>query len=120
MPLESNQKCFYWNGETMALFGLPHIRLVRLVFSAGTVFFSHNNSTGTVLFSQFQPRFRPANGAIAFKEEENQAGTDTDEFHQTRDKDRVKRMVARKRAGSFMVGATFTLFYFCSTTVVTY
>ena len=36
---------------TMAPFGLPHIRLVRLVFSAGTVF-----------FSQFQPRFRPANG----------------------------------------------------------
>ena len=57
---------------------------------------------------------------IAFKEEENQAGTDTDEFHQTRDEDRVKRMVARKTAGSFMVGATFTLFYFCSTTVVTY
>ena len=40
-------------------FGLPHI---RLVFSAGTVFFSHNNSARTVFFSQFQPRFIPANG----------------------------------------------------------
>ena len=48
----------------MALFGLPYIRLVRLLFSAGTVFFSHNNSAETVFFSQFQPRFRPANGAF--------------------------------------------------------
>jgi len=48
-----------------ALFGLPHIRFVRLLFSAGTVFFSHNNSAGTVFFSQFQPSFRPANGALA-------------------------------------------------------
>ena len=35
-------------------FGLPKNRLVRLVFLAGTVFFSHNNSTRTVFFSQFQ------------------------------------------------------------------
>ena len=47
----------------MALFGLPHIRLVRLLFSAGTVFSSHDNSAGTVFFSQFQPSFRPPNGA---------------------------------------------------------
>jgi len=40
------------------LFGLPHIRLVRLLFSAGTVFFSHNNSAGTVFFSQFQPSWQ--------------------------------------------------------------
>ena len=56
------------------MFDLPHIRLIRLLFSAGTVFFSHNNSAGivffshnnsagTVFFSQFQPKFRPANGA---------------------------------------------------------
>ena len=50
----------------MTPFSLPHIRLVRLVFSAGTVFFSHNNSAGTVFFSQFQPKFRPANGAYIF------------------------------------------------------
>ena len=38
---------------TMALFGLPHIRLVRFVFSAKTMFFSHNNSAGTAAsFSQ--------------------------------------------------------------------
>jgi len=41
----------------MALFGLPHIRLIRLLFSAETVFFSHNNSAGTEFFSQFQPSF---------------------------------------------------------------
>ena len=59
---------------TMALFGLPHIRLVRLVFSVGTVFFSHNNSAGTVFFSQFQPRFRPgsAHQRMAFELEANQ------------------------------------------------
>ena len=33
------------------LFGLPHIRLVRLLFSSETVFFSHNNSARTVFFS---------------------------------------------------------------------
>ena len=32
--------------------------LVRLLFSVGTVFFSHNNSTGTVFFSQIQPSER--------------------------------------------------------------
>ncbi|XP_066397823.1 tyrosyl-DNA phosphodiesterase 1-like isoform X3 [Miscanthus floridulus] len=52
------------DGASLELFGLPHIRLVRLLFSVGTVFFSHNNSAGTVFFSQFQPSFRPANGAI--------------------------------------------------------
>ena len=31
------------------------IRLFQLIFLARTVFFSHNNSTGTVFFSQFQP-----------------------------------------------------------------
>jgi len=35
----------------MALFGLPHIRFVWLLFSAGTVFLSHNNSAGTVFLS---------------------------------------------------------------------
>ena len=44
-----------------ALFNLPYI--IRLLFSVGTVFFSHNNSAGTVFFSQFQPKFRPTNGA---------------------------------------------------------
>ena len=39
------------NIKIMASFGLPHIRFVRLVFSAGTVFFSHNNSARTVFFS---------------------------------------------------------------------
>ena len=48
----------------MAPFACLKVWLVRLVFSAGTVFFSHNNSAGTVFFSQFQPKFRPANGAI--------------------------------------------------------
>ena len=52
-----------------ALFGLPHIRLVQLLFSAGTVFFSHNNSAGTVFFSQFQSSFRPANGAMEWNVE---------------------------------------------------
>ena len=33
-------------------------------FSAGTIFFSHNNSARTVFFSQFQLSFRPANGAM--------------------------------------------------------
>ena len=42
----------------MALFGLPHVRFVRLLFSAETVFFSHNNSTRTV----FQPSFSKPNG----------------------------------------------------------
>ena len=37
--------------EFWALFGLPHIQLLRLLFSAGTVFFSHNNSAVTVFFS---------------------------------------------------------------------
>ena len=36
---------------------------VQLVFSVRIVFFSHNNLAGTVFFSQFQPKFRPANGA---------------------------------------------------------
>jgi len=49
--------------DSKALFGLPHIRLVRLIFSAGTIFFSHKNSVRTVFFSQFQPKL-PANGAI--------------------------------------------------------
>ena len=37
----------------MGLFGLPYIRLVRLLFSAETIFFSHNNSVKIVFFSQF-------------------------------------------------------------------
>ena len=48
----------------MAPFGLPHIRLVQLLFSAETVFFSHNISIGTVFSSQFQQRFSQPNGAI--------------------------------------------------------
>jgi len=38
---------------SMAPFGLPRNRIVRLVFSAGTVFFSHNNSDRTMFFSQY-------------------------------------------------------------------
>ena len=48
------------------MFGLPHIRLVWLLFSAGTVFFSHNNSAGTMFFSQFQPKFCQPNGAKTY------------------------------------------------------
>ena len=39
----------------MAPFGLPRNRFVRLVFSSGTIFFSHNNLARTVFSSQFQP-----------------------------------------------------------------
>ena len=35
----------------LAPFGLPYIRLVRLLFSAGTMFFSYNNSARTVFIS---------------------------------------------------------------------
>ena len=41
----------------------PETGFIRLVFSAGTVFFSHNNLTRIVFFSQFQSSFVPANGA---------------------------------------------------------
>ena len=51
------------NDVLMIPFGLPYIQLIRLLFLAGTVFFSHNNSAGTVFFNHFQPSFRPANGA---------------------------------------------------------
>ena len=50
--------------DISAPFGLPHIWLVQLIFSAGRVFFSHNNSARTVFFSQFQPRFSEPNGPI--------------------------------------------------------
>jgi len=53
---------------TTTSFSLPHIRLVRLLFLAETVFFSHNNSAGTVFFSQFQPSFVPANGCRVLHE----------------------------------------------------
>ena len=56
----------YVHNAYMALFGLPHIRFVGLVFSAGTVFFSHNNSVRTIFFSEFQPSFRSVNGATKF------------------------------------------------------
>ena len=46
-----------------APFGWPRSRLVRLVFSAGTVFFSHSNSVRTIFFNQFQPSFSKSNGA---------------------------------------------------------
>jgi len=49
-------------GSLPAPFSLPPIRLVRLFFSVGTVFFSHNNSAGTVFFSQFQSKFCQPNG----------------------------------------------------------
>ena len=52
------------NEYNMAPFGLPHIQLVQLLFSVGTLFFSHNNSAGTIFFSQFQPNFSKPNGAI--------------------------------------------------------
>ena len=38
--------------------------LFGLFFSAGTVFFSYNNSARTVFFSQFQSKFSKPNGAI--------------------------------------------------------
>jgi len=44
--------CWVLSNATTGPFGLPHNRLVRLFFSAGTVFFSHNNSIRTVFFSQ--------------------------------------------------------------------
>jgi len=37
----------------LASFVCLKVWLVRLVFSAGTIFFSHNNSAETVFFSQF-------------------------------------------------------------------
>ena len=45
------------NNAGKAPFGLPYIRLVRLLFSAGTVFFSHNVSARTVFSSHLQPNF---------------------------------------------------------------
>ena len=42
---------------------LSSIWLIRLVFLVRIVFFSHNNLTRTIFFSQFQPKFRPANEA---------------------------------------------------------
>jgi len=48
----------------LAPFGLPHIRLVRLLFSAETVFFSHSNSARTVFSSQFQPKFCQPNSVF--------------------------------------------------------
>ena len=50
----------------VAPFACLKVWLLRLVFLVGTVFFSHNNSAGTVFFSQFQPKFRPANGARVY------------------------------------------------------
>ena len=50
----------------LALFGLPHIRFVRLLFSAGTVFFSYNNSVGTIFFSQFQSKFCQPNESVVW------------------------------------------------------
>ena len=41
------------SNQTLAPFGLPYIQLVRLLFSAGTVFFSHNNSARTVFSASF-------------------------------------------------------------------
>ena len=46
-------------------FGLPHIRLIRLLFSAGTVFFSHNNSAGTVFSANFSQSSDQRTGPIA-------------------------------------------------------
>ena len=63
----------------LAPFGLPYIRLVRLVFSARTVFFSHNNSARTVFFNQFQPSFSEPNGATWLVS----ASTSADKFPQT-------------------------------------
>ena len=39
--------------------------LVRFLFSAGTIFFSHNNLARTVFFSQFQLSFIKPNDAYA-------------------------------------------------------
>jgi hypothetical protein len=41
---------------TMSLFTWPIIRLFQLVFSAGTIFFSHNKSTNSVFQPAYQPR----------------------------------------------------------------
>ena len=43
-------------------FGLPRSWLVLLLFLVGTVFFSRNNSTRTVFFSQFQSKFSKPKG----------------------------------------------------------
>jgi len=40
---------------SLAPFGLSRNRFVRLIFSARTIFFSHNISAGTVFSSQIQP-----------------------------------------------------------------
>ena len=42
----------------------PETDLFGLFFSAGIIFFSHNNLARTVFFNQFQPRFSKPNGAM--------------------------------------------------------
>ena len=48
-----------------APFGLPKNQLVRLVFSAGTVFFSHNNSARTVFSASFSQVLASRTGSQA-------------------------------------------------------
>ena len=43
---------------------LPQIRLIQLLFSGRTVFFSHNISARTVFSSHFQPSFSKPKGAV--------------------------------------------------------
>ena len=50
----------------MAPFGLPHIRLVWLLFSAGTVFFSHNISVITVFFLPISAKIQQAERGHVF------------------------------------------------------
>ena len=46
------------------LFGLPHIWLIRFLFSAGTVFFSHNNSGRTVFSGSFSQNSASRTGLL--------------------------------------------------------
>ena len=46
--------CELLSSHILAPFGLPYIRLVRLLFSTGTVFFSHNISARTVFSTTFR------------------------------------------------------------------
>ena len=48
----------------MALFACLIIHTFQLVFSVGTIFFSHNNSARTVFFQLIQPSFSKPNGTI--------------------------------------------------------
>ena len=60
---------------------LTHIRLVRLVFSADTVFFSHNNSTRTVFSANFSQDSASRTGLYS---SESRCSSPSRLFHVTR------------------------------------